>query len=86
MSTVRMTTAEALVRHLVAQRTVVDGRSVPLLGGVFAIFGHGNVTGLGAALYDAADILPTYRGQNEQVWRSRPSPTHGHSDGAASWQ
>ncbi len=66
MNTVRMTTAEALIRHLVVQRTVVDGRSVPLLGGVFAIFGHGNVTGLGAALYDVADILPTYRGQNEQ--------------------
>jgi len=66
VETVRLTSAEAIVRFLVAQRTVIDGREAPLFPGVFAIFGHGNVLGLGAALYDARDALPTYRGQNEQ--------------------
>jgi 3D-(3,5/4)-trihydroxycyclohexane-1,2-dione acylhydrolase (decyclizing) len=66
MRTVRLTTAHALVRWLTAQRTTVDGREVPLFPGVFAIFGHGNVTCLGQALEEAGDELPTWRGQNEQ--------------------
>lgn len=64
--TVRLTTAQAIVRFLVAQRTEVDGAEVPLIPGVFAIFGHGNVTCLGPALYDVRDEMPTWRGQNEQ--------------------
>lgn len=64
--TVRLTTADALVRYLVAQRTELDGVEAPLFAGVFAIFGHGNVTCLGPALHDAGDALPTWRGQNEQ--------------------
>jgi 3D-(3,5/4)-trihydroxycyclohexane-1,2-dione acylhydrolase (decyclizing) len=64
---VRLTTAQALVRWLVAQRSeLLDGSQVPLFGGVFAIFGHGNVLGLGTALYDARDQLPTWRGQTEE--------------------
>jgi 3D-(3,5/4)-trihydroxycyclohexane-1,2-dione acylhydrolase (decyclizing) len=66
MSTIRLTMAQALVRYLCAQRTVVDGETRPLFGGVFAIFGHGNVTCLGEALEAAQDRLPTWRGQNEQ--------------------
>jgi len=66
MDTMRLTAAQAIVRFLVAQRTVVDGREAPLFPGVFAIFGHGNVLGLGNALHEARDALPTYRGQNEQ--------------------
>lgn len=66
MNTVRLTTAQAIVRFLVAQHTIVDGREAPLFPGVFAIFGHGNVTGLGFALDEARDELPTLRGQNEQ--------------------
>ena len=64
--TVRVTTADATVRYLVAQRTVIDGVEAPLIPGVFAIFGHGNVTCLGPALHAARDELPTWRGQNEQ--------------------
>jgi 3D-(3,5/4)-trihydroxycyclohexane-1,2-dione acylhydrolase (decyclizing) len=64
--TVRLTAAQAIVRHLAAQRTIVDGEERPLVPGVFAIFGHGNVTGLGVALEEAREILPTIRGQNEQ--------------------
>ena len=50
MKTLRLTTAEAIVRWLIAQRTIVDDVENPLFPGVFAIFGHGNVTSLGHAL------------------------------------
>jgi 3D-(3,5/4)-trihydroxycyclohexane-1,2-dione acylhydrolase (decyclizing) len=58
--------AQALVRYLCNQFTVVDGDQVPLFPGVFAIFGHGNVTCLSEALEEVQDTLPTWRGQNEQ--------------------
>jgi 3D-(3,5/4)-trihydroxycyclohexane-1,2-dione acylhydrolase (decyclizing) len=66
MKSVRLTTAEAIVRHLAAQRTVVDGEERPLFAGAFAIFGHGNALALGQALADHRDSLPVYRAQNEQ--------------------
>src|SRR5258705_9088545 len=66
MTTIRLAMAQALVRWLMAQRTVVGGAKVPLFPGVFAIFGHGNVTCLAEALEAVKDILPTWRGQNEQ--------------------
>jgi 3D-(3,5/4)-trihydroxycyclohexane-1,2-dione acylhydrolase (decyclizing) len=62
----RLTAAQAIVRYLVAQRTRLDGRDAPLFPGVFAIFGHGNVLGLGNALWEAREELPLHRGQNEQ--------------------
>jgi 3D-(3,5/4)-trihydroxycyclohexane-1,2-dione acylhydrolase (decyclizing) len=67
MTTIRLTMAQALVRFLAAQRTICDGREVPLFGGVWAIFGHGNVTSLGEALYGHRGLLPTYRAHNEQA-------------------
>ena len=66
MKTVRLTMAQALVRYLTAQHILIDGREKPLFAGVFAIFGHGNVTCLGEALEPVQDVLPTWRGQNEQ--------------------
>ncbi len=66
MDTIRLTTAGAIVRYLIAQRTDLDGSEAPLFPGVFAIFGHGNVTCLGEALEAVQDRLPTWRGQNEQ--------------------
>ena len=66
MDTVRLTTSGAVVRYLAAQRIEIDGDTVPLFAGVFAIFGHGNVTCLGHELEQAQDALPTWRGQNEQ--------------------
>src|SRR6185295_5167874 len=59
--------AQALVRFLAAQRTTLDGEEVPLIAGVFAIFGHGNVAGLGEALHGARETLPTLRAHNEQA-------------------
>jgi len=68
MQTVRLTTAQAIVKYLIAQRILDEDAAVPapLFPGVYAIFGHGNVTCLGHALAEAADSLPTWRGQNEQ--------------------
>jgi 3D-(3,5/4)-trihydroxycyclohexane-1,2-dione acylhydrolase (decyclizing) len=64
--TIRLTTAQAIVRWLSNQFIMVDGQEMRLCGGGFGIFGHGNVTCLGEALYDLKDELPLYRGQNEQ--------------------
>lgn len=66
MGTVRLTMAQALVRYLCNQFTEIGGRREPLFPGVFAIFGHGNVTCLSEALEAVKDRLPTWRGQNEQ--------------------
>ncbi|WP_309086722.1 thiamine pyrophosphate-binding protein, partial [Chelativorans sp.] len=66
MSTIRLTMAQAVARFLTAQKTEIDGRSLPLFGGVWAIFGHGNVAGMGEALHGVRDQLPTYRAHNEQ--------------------
>ncbi|HJQ95710.1 MAG TPA: 3D-(3,5/4)-trihydroxycyclohexane-1,2-dione acylhydrolase (decyclizing) [Acidimicrobiia bacterium] len=65
METVRMTVAQAIVRFLIAQRVDDGGGHLPLFAGVFAIFGHGNVTCLGEALEPVQSQLPTWRGQNE---------------------
>ena len=65
-STVCLTTAQAIVRYLANQFIVIDGQEQRLCGGGFGIFGHGNVTCLGEALYDHREALPLYRGQNEQ--------------------
>jgi 3D-(3,5/4)-trihydroxycyclohexane-1,2-dione acylhydrolase (decyclizing) len=66
VGSVRLTAAGALVRWLIAQRTTVEGADAPLFPGVFAIFGHGNVTSLGLALAEVQEQLPTWRGQSEQ--------------------
>lgn len=66
MQTIRLTTAQAIVKWLVAQHTVVDGEEVQLFPGVFGIFGHGNVTCLAEALEQVQDAMPTWRGHNEQ--------------------
>jgi len=66
MSTVRLTAAQAVVRYLIAQKVEIEGTRRPLFAGVWAIFGHGNVAGLGEALYGAREQLPTYRAHNEQ--------------------
>jgi 3D-(3,5/4)-trihydroxycyclohexane-1,2-dione acylhydrolase (decyclizing) len=67
MTTIRLTMAQALTRYLASQKTVIDGKTVPIFGGVWAIFGHGNVAGIGEALYQHRDDLPTFRAHNEQA-------------------
>ena len=62
--TIRLTAAQAMVKYIAAQR---NEQGETLIAGCWAIFGHGNVAGLGEALYHAKDELPTYRGHNEQT-------------------
>lgn len=62
--TIRLTAAQAMVRWLSVQHTPDGARFVE---GCWAIFGHGNVAGLGEALHGIGDALPTWRGQNEQT-------------------
>ncbi|MEI2807536.1 3D-(3,5/4)-trihydroxycyclohexane-1,2-dione acylhydrolase (decyclizing) [Albidovulum sp.] len=63
-ATVRLTAAQAMVRWLSVQMTEEGTRFIE---GVWAIFGHGNVAGIGEALHGIGDALPTWRGQNEQT-------------------
>ncbi|AXN30832.1 3D-(3,5/4)-trihydroxycyclohexane-1,2-dione acylhydrolase (decyclizing) [Vibrio coralliilyticus] len=65
--TIRLTMAQALVKFMQAQKVEIDGQLQPIFEGVFAIFGHGNVAGLGEALFHVNDELPTYRAHNEQA-------------------
>ena len=67
MSTVRLTTAQALVRFLAAQRSERDGAVRPLIAGVFGILGHGNLAGLGQALDQYASLLRFVPTRNEQA-------------------
>ncbi|KLK95008.1 3D-(3,5/4)-trihydroxycyclohexane-1,2-dione hydrolase [Microvirga vignae] len=66
MSTIRLTMAQAIARFLTAQKTEIGEQILPLFGGVWAIFGHGNVAGMGEALHGVRDKLPTFRAHNEQ--------------------
>ncbi len=68
MATQRLTMAQALVKHLAALRVeLADGSLAPYCAGVFAIFGHGNVAGMGEALWAERAALPTWRAHNEQA-------------------
>jgi len=66
MTTIRLTAAQAVTKYLTQQYLETDGKVEAIFAGVFAIFGHGNVSGLGQALYQERDKLPTYRAHNEQ--------------------
>tara|TARA_R110000772_G_scaffold62187_3_gene139865 strand:- start:87878 stop:89731 length:1854 start_codon:yes stop_codon:yes gene_type:complete len=66
VSTIRLTTSQALVRYLAAQEVEIDDERLPLVAGVWAIFGHGNVAGIGEALEAEREWLPTLRAHNEQ--------------------
>lgn len=63
---IKLTAAQALIRFMIAQKVKINDEIKPLFPGVWAIFGHGNVAGIGEALFQQQDALPTYRGQNEQ--------------------
>ena len=63
-TTIKLTAAQAMMRWLSVQMTE-DGER--FIEGVWAIFGHGNVAGIGEALHGISKALPTWRGQNEQT-------------------
>lgn len=66
MTTIRLTMAQALVRYLSRQYVERDGETNPFFAGMWGIFGHGNVTGIGQALAEYPELLTYYRPQNEQ--------------------
>jgi 3D-(3,5/4)-trihydroxycyclohexane-1,2-dione acylhydrolase (decyclizing) len=65
--TVRLTAAQALIRFLAAQHVERDGVEQRFFGGCFGIFGHGNVAGVGEALYESPELLTYYQARNEQA-------------------
>ncbi|MGC2841361.1 MULTISPECIES: 3D-(3,5/4)-trihydroxycyclohexane-1,2-dione acylhydrolase (decyclizing) [Bacillus amyloliquefaciens group] len=65
-NTIRLTTAQALIKFLNRQYIHVDGKEEPFVEGIFTIFGHGNVLGIGQALEQDAGHLKVYQGKNEQ--------------------
>jgi 3D-(3,5/4)-trihydroxycyclohexane-1,2-dione acylhydrolase (decyclizing) len=64
--TIRLTVAQAIVRYLQVQHSEMDGERRRLVAGMFGIFGHGNVAGLGQALHEYGQDLPYYQPRNEQ--------------------
>jgi 3D-(3,5/4)-trihydroxycyclohexane-1,2-dione acylhydrolase (decyclizing) len=65
--TVKLTAAQALIRFLAAQHVERDGVERRFFGGCFGIFGHGNVAGVGEALYESPELLTYYQARNEQA-------------------
>lgn len=67
--TIRLTTAQALIKFLNRQYIHVDGKEEPFVEGIFTIFGHGNVLGIGQALEQDAGHLKVYQGKTNKAWR-----------------
>jgi 3D-(3,5/4)-trihydroxycyclohexane-1,2-dione acylhydrolase (decyclizing) len=67
VTTVRLTAAQALVRFLANQYVERDGVEHRFFGGCFGIFGHGNVGGVGEALFEQPELLTYYQARNEQA-------------------
>src|SRR5205085_6047824 len=65
MASTRLTAAQALVRFLAAQYVERDGVERRFFGGCFGIFGHGNVAGIGEALYESPELLTYYQARSE---------------------
>ena len=66
MKTIRLSCSHALIKYLIAQKTIIDGKKEPLFPGAFGIYGHGNVACIGQAMEEFQDQLPGYRGHHEQ--------------------
>ena len=75
MTTIRLTAAQAMVRFLSAQRVEIDGKKQRLFEGVFAIFGHGNVAGMGEALSPRAILSRPIAPTTSRRWRTPRSPS-----------
>ena len=58
MKTIKLSCSHALFKHLIAQKTIIDGKKAPLFPGAFGIYGHGNVACIGQAMEEFQDQLP----------------------------
>ena len=66
MEKIRLSCSHALIKYLIAQKIIIDGKKMPLFAGAFGIYGHGNVACIGQAMEEYQDQLPGYRGHHEQ--------------------
>ena len=66
MKKIQLTCAHAIVKYLISQKILVDGKKLPLFAGAFGIYGQGNVACRGQALEESQKDLPTWRGHHEQ--------------------
>ena len=66
MKKIRLSCSHAIIRYLIAQKIIIDGKKKPLFPGAFGIYGHGNVACIGQAMEEFQDDLPGYRGHHEQ--------------------
>jgi 3D-(3,5/4)-trihydroxycyclohexane-1,2-dione acylhydrolase (decyclizing) len=66
-NTTRLTMAQALIKYMSVQYVARDGLENPFFAGVWGIFGHGNVAGIGQALQQYSDIMPYHQSRNEQA-------------------
>ena len=66
MKTIRLSSSHALIKYLIAQKIIINGKKEPLFPGAFGIYGHGNVACIGQAMEEFQDQLPGYRGHHEQ--------------------
>ena len=75
METIRLTTAQAIVKFLDNQYVSMDGVETKFVEGFFTIFGHGIAVGLGEALDTNPGSLRVMQGRNERACAMRPSPS-----------
>jgi 3D-(3,5/4)-trihydroxycyclohexane-1,2-dione acylhydrolase (decyclizing) len=68
MKTIKLSCAHALFKYLIAQKTMIDGKKVPLFPGAFAIYGHGNVACLGQAMEEFNLIYQAIVDTMSKVW------------------
>jgi 3D-(3,5/4)-trihydroxycyclohexane-1,2-dione acylhydrolase (decyclizing) len=68
MKTIKLSCAHALFKFLIAQKTIIDGKKVPLFPGAFAIYGHGNVACLGQAMEEFSLIFQVIEVIMSKVW------------------
>ena len=66
MEKIRLSCSHALIKYLIAQKIIINGKKTSLFAGAFGIYGHGNVACIGQAMEEFQDQLPGYRGHHEQ--------------------
>ena len=66
MKTVSLSCSHALIKYLISQKIIIEGKKMPIFAGAFGIYGHGNVACIGQAMEEYQNELPGYRGHHEQ--------------------
>lgn len=85
MDTIRLTTAQALVKFLNQQYVDFGNGPERFVHGIFTVFGHGNVLGLGQALQEAPGEMTVYQGGMSKEWCMRRLPLPSRAADGESW-